>query len=266
MNRKRGTAKTSVCARLLYILFLLFAHQAFPQNTDSTSTERLINFRGAMSVTNNGFSFIPTFTLGKPATIINLAVGGKRFSFEPELRFDLEGKPWSFIFIWRYKLIQNHKFQLTAGAHLPAISFRTIPIQSNGASKEVLITQRFLPFELTPNFTLTKNISIGMFYLYALGLDQDLTKHTNFVSLRSTINNIKLFNQLWLKFNPQVYYLQMDNNDGFYFASSLFLSKKNFPLSVATTMNKAIQSTIVSKDFDWNISLIYSFNKNFAGR
>jgi len=38
------------------------------------------------------------FTLGKPAAIFDLSVGNERLAFEPQFRFSLEGKPWSFIF------------------------------------------------------------------------------------------------------------------------------------------------------------------------
>jgi hypothetical protein len=263
MNREKSRQETSVCTTLLVFMLFFCTHFAFSQESKIDSTKQVINFGSAVSVTNNGFSFIPTFTLGKPATIINLAVGGKRFSFEPELRYSLEGKPWSFIFIWRYKLLNTNKFLFTVGSHLPALNFRTVPVVANGVTGDLIMTQRFLPFELTPTFLLSKNVSISMFYLYALGLQKNQTRHTNFLSLRSNITNIKISNQLYMRFNPQVYYLQMDNNDGFYFASSLALAKRNFPLSIASTMNKAISSDIIAKDFDWNISLIYSFNGRF---
>ena len=48
------------------------------------------------------------FSLGNLATTINLSVGGKRLSFDPQFRFDLDGmRPWSFLFIWHYKLIKK---------------------------------------------------------------------------------------------------------------------------------------------------------------
>jgi hypothetical protein len=82
-------------ALLLFVLLSLF-HFSFPQKTDSTKIARHIG--GAVTVTNNGISLIPNFTLGKPAAIFDLSVGGKKLSFEPQFRFALEGKPWSFIF------------------------------------------------------------------------------------------------------------------------------------------------------------------------
>lgn len=240
----------------------MFGYDAFSQDNDSA--KQIINFKSAVSATNNGFSFIPSFTLGKPATIVNLSVGGKRFSFEPEFRFVLDGiKPWSFIFIWRYKVINTNRFQLTAGTHLPALAFRTIPMNTNGVTTDVVISQRFLPFELTHNYSLSKNVSIGMYYLYAHGLEEkNQTRITHFLSFRTNFTNIKLSNQIYLKFNPQVFYLKTDASDGFFVASSLGLAKGVFPISISTTMNKAIQTDIAVKDFDWNVSLIYSFNKD----
>jgi hypothetical protein len=62
--------------------------------------DRIYHFNGNISITNNGFSSIPTFSLGKPATIADLSIGGKKISFDPQFRFDLNGlKPWSFILI-----------------------------------------------------------------------------------------------------------------------------------------------------------------------
>ena len=78
---------------LLLLALLHLSYLAFSQKTESTQIAS--HFGGAVTVTNNGISFIPTFTLGKPAVIFDLSMG-KRLSFEPQFRFALEGKPWSF--------------------------------------------------------------------------------------------------------------------------------------------------------------------------
>jgi hypothetical protein len=52
---------------------------------------------GAVSVTNKGISLIPSFTLGRPAAIFDLAVRKGDLGFEPQFRFGLDGKPWSFL-------------------------------------------------------------------------------------------------------------------------------------------------------------------------
>ena len=127
---------------ILMTLSLTFALFAEAQKIDSVKkdTVHLIkeyHFTGTVSATNNGISFVPTFTLGKPAAIVNLSVGTNRLSFEPEFRASLEGKPWSFIFWGRYKIVQNKHFKLHVGAH-PAVAFNTIKVTENGKTKEVV--------------------------------------------------------------------------------------------------------------------------------
>ncbi|MDP9229082.1 MAG: hypothetical protein M3O67_00250, partial [Bacteroidota bacterium] len=117
---------------LLVFVFLLLAHFSFSQKTDST--KNIFHFKGAVTVTNKGISFIPTFSLGKPAAIFDLSMGKRKLFFEPQLRFSLEGKPWSFLFWWRYKLVTDKKFALTLGAH-PAMNFKTESFTVNGVPK-----------------------------------------------------------------------------------------------------------------------------------
>lgn len=243
-----------MCCALVLLPCLL----AMAQHNDSTKTA--IGFKGSVSLTNNGFSFIPSFTLGKPAAIVNLAVGGKKFSFEPELRFSLEGKPWSFIFIWRYKLINTSKFQFTVGTHLPAIAFRTVSTEVNGVVSSAITAQRFLPVEAAPTYKLGKNANIGLYYLYARGIEADATLHTHFVALRGNVAQIPLPGQLRLRLNPQAFYLKTDAKDGYYTAMFLALSKDKFPISLSAMMNRAIRKSIAGDDFTWNVSLVYSFD------
>jgi hypothetical protein len=247
---------------LLVVIFLLLAHFSFSQKTDSTKS--ISHFSGSVSVTNNGISIVPTFSLDKPAAIFMLSAGKNRFSFDPDLRFSLSGKPWSFLFWVRYKLVTNDKFQMSAGTHL-GLNFRRSVLLVNGDSTEVNIARRYLAGELYPRVLLTKNISVGIYYLYSHGLDKGTIGNTHFVTLNTNFFNIKLSNQFFIKFNPQFYYLKLDKQDGLFFTSSLTLAKRNFPLSVSAIINKRIESTITgSKNLVWNTSLVYSFSKKYV--
>lgn len=84
---------------LLIVLILLYKSLVQLQANDST---KVFLFNGDVSITNNGFSFVPTFNLGKPAAAFNLYTGTTRFTFEPQFQFDLDGmRPWSFVGFWR---------------------------------------------------------------------------------------------------------------------------------------------------------------------
>jgi hypothetical protein len=78
------------------------------------------------------------------------------------------------------------------------------------------------------------------------------------------INDIRLTKQVYLKWDPQVYYLNMDGSDGFYVAQLLTLAHKKIPLSLSFMMNKVITTDLSTKDFDWNISLVYSFSNQLV--
>lgn len=230
---------------------------SFAQETDST--KRIRHVGGAINVTNNGISLIPTFSLGKPAAIFNVLIGNNKLSFEPELRFSLEGKPWSFIFWGRYKLINTQRFKLNVGAH-PSFVFKTITIVDNGVQKDIIQAQRFAALELSPYYMLTKNTSIGMYYLMGHGFQEDATKNTQFVTLNSNFSNIKLSKQLLLRLSPQFYYLNMDNSDGFFFTGAFTLTHRQTPFAISSVINKEITTNIAaSQNIVWNVTVSYSF-------
>lgn len=248
---------------LMSLVLFNLSHLAFSQMIDSIKYPA--HFGGSVTVTNNGISFIPTFYLGKPAVIFDLSAG-KRLSFDPQLRFALEGKPWSFIFWWRYRLVNTSRFLVRIGGH-PALSFSTLPVVTNGESKETIISHRYLAGELSPNYFFTNNISAGIYYLYSYGIDNENVRHTHYLMFNMNFSNIKLTDKLFINYIPQIYYLRINNNDGFNFTSSLTLVKRNFPVYISAFINKTIQSNVTgSKNFIWNASLIYTFNQEYVKR
>ncbi|HUR11550.1 MAG TPA: hypothetical protein VM012_09285 [Flavitalea sp.] len=244
----------------LFFVFLVLTENSFSQKTDSIKASN--HFGGAITLTTKGISTIPSFTLGKPAVLFDMSIGKRRLSFEPQFRFSLEGKPWTFIFWWRYKLLTTDKFQISVGTH-PALNFRTEVVVSNGVSKKVIVARRYLAAELAPNYVLAKNITIGLYYLYSRGLDKDATRNTHFIGIRSSFSS-NLSSQYFIRFIPQFYYLKTDKPYGFYINPTLTLAKKNFPFSISSIVNKALKTDIPGKSFLWNISLIYSFNKEYV--
>lgn len=253
---------TGISTPLVVVVFLISTHVAFSQEVSQSKS--IDHVGGAVTVTNNGISLIPSFSLGKPAAMFDLNVGNKRLTFEPQFRFALDGKPWSFLFWWRYKLLNNEKFKLSAGAH-PSVVFRPTTLSINGVVSETFYVQRYFATEISPNYYITKDISVGVYYLHASGLDETATNNTHFVTINSNFSNIKLSKQFYMKFNPQVFYLKMDEADGFYATATITLAKQNFPLSVQSILNKTITSNIPAKsDFVWNVSLIYSFRSEFV--
>lgn len=231
------------------------------------STKRL-RLKTLVQVTNNGFSFIPSFSLGKPAVITQLSISGKsRWSFEPEFRYSLEGKPWSFIFIWRYRLIRKDRFKMILGTHLPALNFRQVQPQQAGSQGSYIQVNRFFPvFECSPIWEVHPKIQVNAFYLYGKGVEPDLVQNTHFFAIRSLFSALPIYKKWYANVYPQLFYLRSDQKSGYYTAGNLILGRKGFPFTISATFNKAIKTTISGRSFDWNIGLNHTFDRTFYSR
>lgn len=250
--------------RLLIFILISTSLSCLSQTVDSTKI--IQHFFGAASITNNGISLVPSFSLGRPAVLFLLSLGGEGFSIDPDIRFALDGKPWTFLFWARYKLFTEGKFRMNTGAHL-GMNFRTSKLPVNGAATETIVVRRYLAGELAPNYFAAKNISIGAYYLYSRGIDKGAVRNTHFITLNSNFSHIPITQQFYLRANPQLFYLNQDGNTGYYFTSAFTLAKNNFPLSFSSIINKTIRTNIPgSKDFIWSLSLVYSFNRNYVAK
>lgn len=97
--------------RLLPILCVVLhalplkAHSASILN-DSTKGEQPIYILGQFTTTDKGISLFPAFSLGRPATMLEMKIGG-RFHVDPELRYATDGTPWSYIAWMRYEWLNT---------------------------------------------------------------------------------------------------------------------------------------------------------------
>ncbi|MBY0479333.1 MAG: hypothetical protein K2Q24_16920 [Chitinophagaceae bacterium] len=250
--------KEFTSATMLSLLFMLTAATTLGQQKDSIP--RMVHFGGTITATQNGISLIPSFSLNRPAVLFDLNMGGKKLTFEPFLRFGTNGKPWAFVFWFRYKVATGNKFKMSIGAH-PSYVFRNI---SNPPVPDAVQVSRFAAIDFTPTFIVAKNISVGVYYLTSKGIDKSSVRYTHFITLNANFSHLKIAGKVYAKFNPQVYYLNMAGSDGFYVTHSLTLAHEKFPVSLQTIMNKAIRTEIAGNSFVWNLSAIYSFNKNYV--
>jgi hypothetical protein len=244
----------------LLLVFILLPFVSLALEKDSTKVP--FNFGATVTVTTKGISSIPNLTLGKPASIVYLSMG-RTIKFEPELRWGLNGKPWMFIFWFRYDLLSNDHFFIKLRVN-PTVLFNTITVTTNNETSDILKASRTLTMDLAPNWLLTKNLAIGPYWMYSYGVEKNAIKNTNLLGLRAVLANIKLSDQYAMRFSPMAYFLKMDEYHGYYFNTTLALAKKNCPFSASVLINKVIQTEVpVGEDFLWNVSLVYTFNKQY---
>lgn len=268
MKKGNLNLSNSIKWPIFFVLALLLMVKVSPKvfSQSQTPMEKKSHFSGNISLTNNGLSLIPTFSLGRPAAIFELSLGGERLSFDPEIRFAIDGQPWSFILGWRYKIVKSEKFNLHVGAH-PAFIFRNTRVQaSNGQMIESMEARRFFAGEIVPSFTFNENLKVGLLYLAGRSLGPVPFELNQFLAATSSFMNLKISDQLFFNTRPQVFYLKMNDKDGFFASSSFLVRKKDFPLSIGSIVSRKITSTIDTSDWIWNVSLIYSFNSDFVKR
>ncbi len=219
---------------------------------------------GSASITNNGISFVPSFSLEQPAALFDLSIVKGRFSFEPQLTFSLEeGRPWYQVYWLRYNLLAEGKFQLRTSGHL-GLNFAKI---LDAANNEVIKTERYLVGELIPSYEISKHINVSIQYMIAQGYDIGTSKLQHFVSLNGYFSNIIISKMLFLDASTQVYYLStFGSEEGFYAAAAFTLRRTNFPVSLSVLGNKALSTEIDGKDFLWNLTLTYSFGKGVLSK
>lgn len=245
----------------LFLFLLIIGITSVSVAQDTSDDAKIIRIAGSASLTNNGISLIPNFSLGDPAALFNLSVTRGRLSFDTDFNFSLEAKPWYILYWLRYQVVNHEKFQVGAATHL-GLNFKPSEMLIDGNLENTTITERYWVVDVSPRYLISKNTAVGMYYLHSVGLDPGTVGNTNFLTLNANFSNIQLLKDIYLGINPQIYYLKQDLPDGFYFTSTFTLSKSKCPVSISSLLNKEIKTDIISgKGFVWNITVKYSFSK-----
>lgn len=253
--------RISLIAALHLVNSAVFAQQHDSLATAHTDTARApLHVNGGVTVTNNGISPVPSLTLGKPAAIFDLGVGGKRLSFEPQFRFALDGRPWSFIFWWRYKLVQGKKLTVNLSAH-PAILFAHTKVLKDGDNLVTTTAKRMGAAELVPTWRFTKKTEAGLYYLHGGSLDRGGNTRIKMLALRgSFITGLPA--GFRLKTAPMAFYLNLNGYEGYYTTATITLERRNWPVTFSSILNQEIVSKVPgSKSFIWNVGAGYAFKR-----
>lgn len=255
-----------ICPNSLKLIFLTLgvlvgSGVSFAQEAPSAKSNHYFN--GTITATNNGVSIIPSFTLGRPAAFFDLSIGGSRFSFDPMLRFGLDGKPWSFVLWGRYKVIKDKRFTLTVGGH-PAFLFQEIDMMINNLPDKMMVSNRFLAGEINSGYKVSDRVSVGLYYLRGTALKSLGAQNSNFIAWNTVISRIRLFEDFSVKINPQVFFLKVDENSGVYVNSGFTFSKGKSPFQFQAFFNQKVKSDIAGDDLVWNLSLMFNFSNTYV--
>ena len=249
--------KSVTIQQALFFILLNLPCLVFSQNKDTLQQIESLKATANIQINNNGISLFPNLSLGKPAGILNLVVGKKNIFFEPELRWRLNGNPWSYIFWMRYRPKRTAQFSWHIGAH-PSYVMRDNDATLKGLAVNRWVAQRNVAAEIVPVWHYSPKFSVGLHVLVSKGLDTAYgTQKSLYISLQPRFPNISLSEKYYLGFFPQVFHLTLDAHEGTYYSQMVSFNKKNSPLYITSILTYKIKSTIAGNAFIGNIGLNY---------
>ena len=239
---------------LLFFIFFLYTIIAISKEK-SDSTLNPVKFSGTISLNSNGIAPIPSFALGKPAISANLSIKKGRFSYDPQLSYGLDLKPWIIDNWFHYLLVVKPKFELRTGVNVSMF------FSEYQTPNEVIWQgQRYFAFELAGFYKLTSTSSIGLMAWYDKGIDEG-TISGYFINLVADKSDIPIGQRVFLAINLQLFYINYtDNNDGLFIAPKITLLSRDVPVSVFFQGIQPLTSNITPDPvFQWNLGIGYSF-------
>jgi len=238
----------------IFFTLLIVAHSAFA-GEKSDSTKSPLQVSGMISLNSNGIAPIPAFALNKPAFSANLSFRKNRFSYDPQLSYGLNLKPWIIDNWFHYKLIANPSFELRTG-----INVSMFFSEYNTPNDKIWQGQRYTSFELAGFRKVTQGLTLGLMYWYDLGIEPE-TISGYFINFVADQSDIGIGKHLLLAANIQLFYIDYtDNNDGLFIAPKISFSLRKVPLSLFAQGIQALISNISPyPSFQWNIGIGYSF-------
>lgn len=217
-------------------------------------------FSGTIGLNTNGISPVPAFSLGKPAIMGFFSLRKNRFSFDPEVAYSTDGKPWFFSSCFRYRIFGKKNFGIKVAANW-SVTHSYPEVIENGISKTITKAEQYLVFEFVPTYKLTEKFSLRSAVFIGRGFDKGSLKQMHFISLVANIAKLRLSDKLYYSLFPQVFYLNLDGDtDSFFVSGVAGIGHQKFPLFLSSQINQPVVTGISpNPGFSWNVGLSYNF-------
>jgi hypothetical protein len=224
-------------------------------NEKADSSKTKLKFNGNVSLNTNGIAPIPSFSLGKPALIAAFNLQKKRFSFDPQIAYGLDMRPWIIDNWVHYRLIYKPKFELRTG-----VDFSMFFSEYDTGDSKIVQGQQYITFELAGIFRFSPGSILSLMYWSDNGQDPG-SINGNFFNVIYERNDIAIGKSILFSASLQIFYLAYTaNNDGLFVSPRVASSIRNVPLSLYFQATQTIQSNMEPfPGFRWNVGIAYLF-------
>lgn len=237
-----------------FLLFLSMVTLSWSQELPDSIRSKKLRAEAKITLNSNGIAYVPAFSLGKPAFIGSLSLMKGRFSYDPQLSYSLELRPWIIDNWFHYKIIDRAGFEFKAGAVISSF------FSEYETEEEVLWqAQKYLAVEFISKYKFNPNSSLAFTYLLDRGQDPG-TVQGHFFNLQADRSDISIGKKALLSASLQIFYINYTGNEkGLFTAGSLTGSLRKVPFSVFFQAIQALSSTIDPfPPFKWNLGLAYT--------
>ena len=243
--------------KIFIATILLLVVQKIAAQKDSTKVKPHLS--GVIILTSNGISQIPAYSLDKPAISAFFYLKIKRFSYEPDINYGIDGRPWGMGNSFMYLIIDKKKLKLKSGGAL-GLAFSYPDVLQGGTVVKQNKAERYLIVKIIPQYLFSERSSLSFIYWNAHNLEKESIKLINYLSAVVSIVNVPVGKKMYCSLFPQVFYLKVDGQDGLFFSPTVGFGIKNFPMSLSSQINTTI-TTNMNPDpgFKWNVALNYNF-------
>jgi hypothetical protein len=241
--------RISFCLLFIFIFKLGYSKE----KTDSTAAK--LKFNGNISLNSNGMAPIPSFSLGKPALIAAFTLQKKRFSFDPQIAYGLNMKPWIIDNWLHYRLINKPKFELRTG-----IDFAMFFSDYDAGDYTIWQGQQYITFEIAGIIKFSPKSSLTLMYWSDNSQDPGSIKG-NYYNMVYDRADIPIGESILFSGSLQLFYVGYEgNNDGLFISPRIAASVRNVPLSLFFQATQVLTSNIEpDPGFRWNAGLAYIF-------
>jgi hypothetical protein len=106
----------------------------------------------------------------------------------------------------------------------------------------------------------SKKSSLGLIYWNAHNLEKKSIKLINFLSAVVSITNVPINKKIYCNFLPQVFYLNVDGQEGIFFSPTVGFGPKKSSLFFSSQVNTTLITNISpNPGFKWNVAVNYNF-------
>jgi len=239
--------------KFLASLFFLLIFVVSWSREHADSTKSKLEAQATISLNRNGIAYIPAFSLDKPAIIGAFLLVKGRFSYDPQLSYGLDLKPWIIDNWFHYRIVDRPAFEFKAGGVISAFFS-----EYETEDETVLQAQKYLAAEVVGTYRFTPLSSLAFTYLIERGQDPG-TLSGHFFNLQAERSDFKLGKKGLLSASLQLFYIDYTgDNDGLFTAAYISASLRNFPLSIFFQGIQDLWTNITpSPEFKWNVGLAY---------